>query len=89
MKNKLKKTYRTPFDRMMRKLGGCSIVILAISFSFLLPLSLKIDKNNDVLTKHLTAFYREIQNEKMVKSQDMTKHLALENSLPYLSFFDK
>lgn len=89
MKNKLKKTYRTPFDRMMRKLGGCSIVLLAISFSFLLPLSLKIEKNNDVLTKHLTAFYREIQNEKMLKTQDMTKHLTLENPFPYLSFLGK
>lgn len=89
MKNKLKKTYRTPFDRMMRKLGGCSIVLLAISFSFLLPLSLKIEKNNDVLTKHLTAFYREIQNEKMLKTQDMTKHLTLENPFLYLSFLGK
>lgn len=86
MKNKLKKTYRTPFDRTMRKLGGCSVVILAVSFSFLLPLSLKLDQNNDVLSKHLVAYYKEIREEKTMKTQEMAKHLALENSLPYLSF---
>lgn len=86
MKNKLKKTYRTPFDRTMRKLGGCSVVILAVSFSFLLPLSLKIEQNNDVLTKHLVAFYKEIREEKMVNVHEMTQHLELEKPLPYFSF---
>lgn len=86
MKNKLKKTYRTPFDRMMRKLGGCSIVLLAISFSFLLPISLQIERKNDTLTKHLTTFYKEIHEEKMMRIQSVAKHWTLENPSPYLSF---
>ena len=66
---KLKKKNMTKFDYIARKIFGVSMVALALTLAFLLPVTAKLQDNVNALNKEVQT----LENEKSVLLNDLAE----------------